>query len=276
MASFRGQTGPAVPGTLLCIFLLRAQAVPKAPPQQPPDAKEVAARLKEAIGGDDPGAAASALDEVGHTADKAVVQAVAKGLEHKDPVVRAAALQALRFNRHESALDALLRARRSKLLLAEPAEAAEYFYALGQKADPRILPVLAEGPRGGEKDDPALRARLLAIGRVRTRAAVETLMAIMTATGGRRGHPYMRELRLSLLVLTGVDKGPETLEWIHWWDESRKTLEVSAVVPPLPKDVADEWKRLWADPFAEPEDAVEQALGGLGGAASGSGTSRPP
>lgn len=241
-------------------------ALAQEPPAPEPAPKEAAAQIAAALKDDDVDAAAAVLDELGRRDAKEIVAAVAPALEHRDPTLRAAALAALRYNPNAAAVDALLRVKKAKAWNEDPEARAEYFYALGQKADARALAILTEDMKSAaKKDDPVMRARVHALGRVRSKAALEALVALLSASGGRSGrHPYWNEIHLALQALTGAEHGEQPNDWIAWWNDAKKDYPLPQDPPKLPPAAAEAWDALWADPYAEPADPVADALGGLG------------
>lgn len=246
-------------------LLLGAGCVVQDPPPEKKELTpaEAAAKISAALKEEDVDAAAAVVDELGHRGAKEVVAAVAPALEHKQPVLRAAALQALRYNPHPGALDALLRVKKSRHIVEDPEQQAAYFYALGQKGDPKALPILTEDSKAaGKKESPVMQARIHALGRIRTQAALEELISMLAATGGRGGrNPFWNDLHLSLQVLAGADHGTEPGDWILWWNDAKKGFAMAKNPPQLPEELAEQWDALWADPYAE--DPLESALGGL-------------
>jgi len=240
------------------------------------DPAAAARRLREVLKEGSPDDALLELEELGRIADRAVVKAVARGVDHADPSVREGALQALRFNPHPEALKALLGLARKKKLMEDPDFAREWYLALGQKGDVKALKPLTDGLRVSRNrvEQDVARMRVLALGRIRDRKAVEALMALLTQSGGRKGrNPYMAEIRVAMFVLTGEDQGPEMLAWIRWWNDNRKKVKVLAKEPEIPdKSIRQRWLEMWQDPLAEPEEedaALDGALEHLGGGDDG-------
>ena len=212
------------------------------------------ADLAEAVKGGEAGPLLEVLTRAGRTADAEVVAGVAGLLKHRHGEVRLGALEALRFNADPAAADALLKAGKDRKLLADPASAEAYYMALGQKADPRAVKLLAKGLTGTEGGDKVVRARILALGRIRTNEAVEELYGVLVSGAGRRAHPQMRELHLALTVLTGAEVESNRNAWQRWWNDHRRDLEVSAELPELERRTQKTWERAWADPRERAKD----------------------
>lgn len=213
------------------------------------DPKLVQAQLQQALASKEVPIVVDGLQRLGRTAADEVVKLVAKALLHKESEVQKAALQALRFNTAPSALAALLSANREKLL-ANDDTAIEFYFALGQKADAKALPILAKGLRI-DKGSKVVAARILAIGRIRSPQAVDELMQLLKSgsTGGKRGrgnNPHMSDLRVALAALTGQDLGGDESAWITWWGEHDEGFELPPSVE-LPKQLSRQWNSLWTE-----------------------------
>jgi HEAT repeat protein len=231
----------------IAIVLLGAALAAQEPAA--PDPKLVLAQLQQALANKEPAIAVDAVQRLGRTADDEVVKLLAKTLQHKEAEVQRAALQALRFNPQPSALTALLAANLEQLL-DDDDTAAEFYFALGQKADQKALPLLSKGLRV-DKGSKVVRARILAIGRIRSPQAVEELMRLLKSGGGggkngRGNNPHMADLRVALAALTGEDFGNDDSAWIHWWGEHDEGYRLPKSVE-LQKQVARQWDSLWTE-----------------------------
>lgn len=279
---------------LLLLPPARLAAPPAAPPlpavqageeQEAPAVApaEAARRIREVLKGGETDDVLLELEELGRIPHRDVVKAVARGIQHEDPAVREAALQALRFNPHPEALKALLGMARRKKLLQDPDFAREWYLALGQKGDARALKPLADGLLVSRNvvEQEVAKARILALGRIRDPKAVEAIMGVLLQGGGKRArHPYMAEIRVAMFVLTGEDQGPDMTAWIRWWNENKRRIRVLPEEPEIPdKAIRRRWREMWRDPLAEEETEeekdVDAALGGalehLGGSVGDAG-----
>lgn len=236
------------------------------PPQEaegaveaPPTPEEAAAAIKEALEGKDFIAIAATVERLGVIEGKEVVKAVAPALKSKDPLVRTAALRALRYNPEPSALAELLKRKADKTILEDPDLAVEYYYALGQSGDPKAIDVLKDDLFSGARGDKVARARIAGLGRIRDLGSVDALMGYMVSGHGFRGGPrYLPDVRLALVVLTGQDFGLDTNAWNAWWGDNKKTLKISDDEWPLPNaKMQRQWQLLWATP-AEKEKARQE------------------
>ncbi|MDP6850846.1 MAG: HEAT repeat domain-containing protein [Planctomycetota bacterium] len=218
--------------------------------------KEAIALLKEGLGGKDYAAQAALLENLGMIPDKGVVKEVAKALKSKDQTVQLAALTALRFNTDSTALKELTKQKKNKKIIDVEELAEEYYYALGQHGDKKAIDILASGLYSGAKNSKIIRARLLSLGHIRHIDSCEALMGLLKSRGGKRGHSMgqMNEFRTAMAVLTGEDKGKNTTDWIQWWNDVKKSLEISEEEWPLEKRGAQrQWQTLWATPQEKEE-----------------------
>ncbi|GAB4138554.1 MAG: hypothetical protein Fur0037_04330 [Planctomycetota bacterium] len=228
---------------------LEPPAAKEQAPAPPQDPAAVLEQLKLAMASREPAIAADAIARLGRTKDVEVVKLVAKALAHKEPIVRKAAIAALRFNEHEKAFDALLHAPRERLL-ADDDVAVDYYLALGQKGDPKALPILTQGLHIG-RGSKVVKARVQAIGRIRTPQAVAELMQFLKSGkgGGRRGgghNPHLADIVLSLAVLTGQTFGNDANAWIRWWADHDEGYKLPAESE-LGKKQGRQWQKLWED-----------------------------
>ncbi len=199
-----------------------------------------------------------AIEAAGLVADKSVVQRLAPGLKHKDPEVRLETIQALRFNTDPEALKELIKGGKNKTLMEHEECAENLFLALGQKADKKALPVLTKNLRITRKTDRPTRARIAALGRIRDEDSVEALIDIMNSGAARRKHPNMREITLSLQVLTGEEIDQRD-DWQRWWNNNKKSFKIQ---PEEGKATSRKARATWKIMWALPEDAelMKEAL----------------
>jgi hypothetical protein len=165
--------------------------------------------------------------------------------------VRAAALEALRYQEHPSAVDALNKCLRKRARRKpEDKELAELFGAVGQHGDASSLELLCGGTLDRTREH-STRARIQALGRVRDPRSVAELIALMNKAGGGRGgagNLFDRDFRLALWALTGTDEGGARESWMRWWNDNKKSLELPEAPPDEPRALAAQWRRLWAPP----------------------------
>jgi len=215
------------------------------------EAKEVSVRLE-------------AAKEALKTSCEEVAKALAKyGLRDKEVNVRQAAIDSLGHMRVPAALKALLdhggRAKRD--LEDDPATHILLIKSIGRHEAEGAIPYLTKD-LFSVKDRRVVQARILSLGRVRSLKSVEALISMSRKAGGRRGNsPHGEDLRLALCMLTGVDNGPQSSKWNDWWNDNKKTLEISKEPAPLPRALAKQWDRYWADPKEKADEGEGEGDG---------------
>lgn len=229
---------------------------PRQAQREPPSAEEVEhalERLEQAFSKQgDSAARVEALERAADVPDARVVAWIAKGLADRDGAVVIQAVETLRVMDHPDALELLHRtARRDRRLKKDPELHARVLKAIGQHASPASIDVLTDGIFASQSRA-VVEARILGLGRIRTRESVETLINLMNRTSYQKAAPYMNDMRLSLLVLTGTDEGRSRDAWMRWWNENKRTLEVSASPPKLPRADQMRWNRYWGLSGREP------------------------
>ncbi|MGB0685991.1 MAG: HEAT repeat domain-containing protein [Planctomycetota bacterium] len=215
--------------------------------------------MKEAAKAKDPTVLEATLASVGRIGDKAVVKEIAKSLKSKQEAVALAAITALRWNEHADAIDALLKAAKDKKLMAIEKLAIELTYALGQKADTKALKALTDGYTVTAKGlGDLMKAKTLALGRIRDKAAVEAILDFINSGARRRGERRMpQDALIALHVLTGQEPGKQVSDWMDWWYEEKGSLKIHAEEWPLPDGRAQrQWDRLWEDPETRSPDSA--------------------
>jgi hypothetical protein len=224
------------------------------PAEEGPSAALVAetqAALEEAFRSDDVKRIQGALEAAQAVPHPAVVELVASRLRDERKEVRLATLTALRWMEHRDALEALQRLHGERKWLADPELALALLRGIGQHADPSSIRVLAHDPFD-PPDHVCWRARIFGLARIRTRPALEALFTILGATGGgageRRVAPLMGDVRIALILLTGVDQGLSPELWERWWRQNKKDFRLAPEPPLLPKELRAEWDKFWGLP----------------------------
>lgn len=239
---------------LLCLLLYTSDAgraqepVPALESAQEPSPELVArtdAALDEAFASRDLERIQTALAGAQTVPHATVVRRIVAGLEDERREVQLEVLQTLRWNAHPAALEALHRLARDKKRMKTPEFAAAVLRAIGQHAQPSSIAILARDPFEPQ-DHACRRARLFGLGRIRTRASLEALLGILAVSENgaphlRRIRAQMNDARIALILLTGVDQGLEPEAWESWWRRSKKTFEVPAKEPALPKEMRLQW-----------------------------------
>lgn len=232
--------------TLPALFVPPVQGTPPKAPDS--DAVKVAVTtLKEAFAQGDAGPRIRAIEGAAGLADPEVVRQLGRGLGDKDVAVQKAAIEALRFNRHEKACDELLARAKSKAAKDDLPLYATLIRAIGQHGDPRSIEILSENPWSAP-DAQVIQARILGLGRVRTKEAVKALTDLMEVAGYARVQPFMKDFRLALWSLTGVDQGEARDLWLQWFRENRSNLKIAADAGAEPKELSRRWQVYWAEP----------------------------
>lgn len=258
-----------LPLLLTGALLLPLQEKEKEPQKEPPAPAEIArveAALDQALRAGELPLIQAALEAAQSVPDAGVVRRVLRALEDERREVKLAALQTLRWMEHAEALEALHRLARERKHLKDIVVAAAVLRAIGQHGSPRSVEILARDPFDPE-DLHCLRARILGLARIRTVEAVEALVGFLGYPGGgpnsdgRRIHPYMGDVRMGLMLLTGVDHGNSAALWERWWRENKKTLDLPASPPKLPKEMREVWERFWGLPQTYERDRRREDRG---------------
>lgn len=236
---------PASAGTILRVSI---------PPcsRQAPDAAAVAEQLRQAF---DEGSAPQrilALKASANHADAAVVTQARRGLEDRDVDVRLAAYDALGRNSHGQAFEALLahqRVKRKELRSLER-DLPALLIALARRGDARALAPLTDDVQA-QRLVATIRARLLGLARIRSKASVEALMKLADEVGFVDMHNHLEDFRLALVVLSGVDHGRSLDAWRAWWLGVKEHFAPPERAPELVAKDAARWREFWRE--APPE-----------------------
>lgn len=203
-------------------------------------ALEAAAKANDAV------AYAKTLRESVDAVDKRVIGAVAKGLEHKDAAVGAAAVDTLGRMRHPESTQALASYYKSekKALTDDEPRLAELLKALGRLGDPKGIETLVDHPFAA-KTYPVIQARLLGLGNIRDAKAVDALFGLLEKVAERDLDRYMADIRLALVQLSGQDLGDDPRQWKTWWQDAKKGYQVTPDAKPLPDAMRARWNEYW-------------------------------
>lgn len=235
-----------------------ADPVTRAPDDEvakPPSKEEIArslAALKEAYAQETTDLVVGALQTwEGVPAAEIVAELVDVGLDHDEQPVVIGTIEALGHLQHPDALEALhkfLKRNAKRLRGREGApEFAPLLMAIGRHAneasiEPLVDDIFLEPTRE------VVRARLMSLGNIRSPRSVEALCDLMRKVDRRKVQPYANDLRLALVVLTGVDRGTDLDRWVQWWNENKKSLEVLEKPPQMPEELQTRWDRYWGKP----------------------------
>jgi hypothetical protein len=220
------------------------------PPAQAPDpakAKAAVAELDKAFKDGDAPARVKAIQSGAQVVDAEVIDRIAKGMRDKEMDVQKAAIEALRFMDHPSAVKCLEEApKREPRITKDVGLYAAVLRAVGQHGSPTSIDVLTED-FWSDQDRGLMEARIFGLGRIRTKASVEKLIDLMKTRGPHKIQPQMQLFRTSLVALTGADQGASQEGWLAWWNDNKGKLEVAPKAGPLPKPLQGNWDAYWGD-----------------------------
>jgi hypothetical protein len=234
--------------------LLQEPAKPAAP--DPARVKAALVELKEAFAKPDAGPRLRAIEAAAPLADADVVDWIARGLRDKDLQVQRAAIEALRFNEHPRALDPLHAQARQPAAQKDATGYAALLRAIGQHGSSASIAILTDGV-WAVQDAGVIEARILSLGRIRTKESVKALIDLTEVAGPNKIQPFMPSFRLALCALTGADQGASRDLWLAWWRENKDALKVAPEQGPMPKELERRWHRYWAPPGAEEKDGKD-------------------
>lgn len=176
---------------------------------------------------------------------KALALQLKKSLKSKSPKLVAAALQGLRWMRHPSALKVLQVAHASeKSLLRDASHHLALIKAIAQHGDKSSIRLLSQ-EIFAHKDGKIVQARIYGLGMIRHKDSLEALFKLMSTNAPKKVQQHMVLLRTSLMMLTGVDKGPRMEEWQAWWSAHERGFEMQPRSKLIPPKILDHWTRYW-------------------------------
>ncbi|MFT5291190.1 MAG: HEAT repeat protein [Planctomycetota bacterium] len=225
-----------------------SQAEDEGPSEE--DIAKAVANLKAAIKGREEEAIVNACAAGALVPHDDVVQQLVKVLElrRKDEEakpLRQAALEALGEIGLPSSLKALHKAfRKSKDLRKDPELSVLLLRSIANHEDPSSIEVFGEGLDSTPSKE-ALRARILGLARIRTKESIDALVNLMNRSTKNRRVLQMEDFRLAFAVLTGIDRGKDATAWMRWWNDAKKTFEVSPEMGELPKALMQRWRSFW-------------------------------
>jgi hypothetical protein len=176
-----------------------------------------------------------------------IVKAVGKALADADVGVRVEAIEALARAKHGSALELLLAYHKEhrKALRADEVVLPKLLRAIARSGDERAVDVLADDVQGQLK--PAtLSARILGLGRVRSKRAADALVRVMGTIGFAEQQRHLEDFRLTFVVLTGSDQGRTFEAWSSWWSKNRESFALPRETPKLSAADQERWNAYWA------------------------------
>lgn len=194
-----------------------------------------------------------------------VVELLEDGVDDKQHEVRLAALDVLGLIDHADAMKYLAKlAKKDKRLQKDEELAAQLFKSLGRYGDEGNLDLFTKGILNTQGK--VFQARVLALGKIRTKESVEELLGIMNGGGGggrlgAKSIAYMDQLRLSLHALLGEDAGATRDKWQAWWNANRRDLEVRPEEPELEGQLGRRWERYWSQDTRDTGEEQEDERG---------------
>lgn len=237
---------PTLFAALLAVLPIQGPAA-KRPAPDPAVVEAARTELARAFDAGEAGERVRALEAHGRVDDAKVAALAAKGLRAGEPEVRKAAVLALRFSPHEDALLALHAfAKQDRALRKDPSLYAETLRAIAWHGEESSIPVLVEDLWTATEYE-VIRARILGLGRIRSTKSIEALIDLLKVAGPRKTDPYLQEFRTSLIVLTGVDRGPSQEGWFAWWNDNKRALRVTEAPAELPKLLQVGWDHYWGE-----------------------------
>ena len=240
----------------VCLAPLAAQDKPRdakeaAPAVSAEQAAAAAKTLKEALASAEIPARVNALREAGAVDHDEVARVAGGALTEKDESVRIAAAQALGGMTCKESLIALHRGAEKEKNVKDSKVAAALFKAIGQHADPSSISVIVNEPLKNMDAD-VVRARVFALGNIRSKKSVEELMQLMLLGNPTPGQDsaYMPTFRVALARLTGTDQTTNKDLWQTWWRENKARFEVAAEPGEMPAELQTVWNEYWGVPAA--------------------------
>jgi hypothetical protein len=217
----------------------------KPPTLDPERVKAAVADLDKAFKEPEARTRIQAIERNASVLDPQVIDRIARGLRDREADVKRSAIEALRGMDHAAAVKELeVAAKTEKPLREDPVLYAALVRAIGQHASKTSIAVLCEDV-GSLPDREVVRARILALGRIRDARSVEALIGMMRIAGPGKVDEVMEDFRLSLAVLTGVDQGASPAKWTDWWNGNKGKIEVKPEPPRLSRQLQSRWDVYW-------------------------------
>lgn len=234
----------------LLLALVATAATPAQAQKAAPDPKLVAAAVSEIEtalkDAKTPEEKVAAIKKNTAVLDAKVAGAIEKGLRDKAAPVQAAAADALGCMPLPEALEALHKFYKSevKRLKDDQALMPVVIKAIGRQANEKSVDLLSDDIFM-QRTFPAIQARVLSLGNIRSKKSLDALFAMMNKVGTNQLDTYMETVRLALMRLTGTDQGPSSQAWMTWWRGAEKGFDISKVEPKLPEAQAKAWDEYW-------------------------------
>jgi HEAT repeat protein len=204
---------------------------------------ELTAAFKE---GKTPEERVAAIKKNREVIEAKVVSAIEKGLKDKSPEVQAATVDALGRMPHPDALEALHKFFKSdKQRLKDDEKLLPLlFKSIGRHGSEKSVEILSGDPFL-QRSFPAIQARVMSLGNIRSKKSVEAILDMMNKAGVVEVNDYQLLFRQALLRLTGTDRGPDSALWQKWWQDNKTKFEVQKEVPKVPELAEKLWNEYW-------------------------------
>jgi HEAT repeat protein len=178
--------------------------------------------------------------------DAKVAGAIEKGLRDKAAPVQAAAADALGRMPLPDALEALHKFYKSevKRLKDDQTLMPVVIKAIGRQANEKSVDLLSDDIFM-QRTFPAIQARVLSLGNIRSKKSIDALFTMMNKVGTNQLDTYMEPVRLALMRLTGTDQGPSSQAWMTWWRGAEKGFDIAKVEVKLPEAQTKAWDEYW-------------------------------
>jgi hypothetical protein len=231
---------------LLFVLSLSVAAVPQTPaPSEAQRVKAAVADLEKAFKDGQSADRIRAIREHDQILDPQVIHEISRGFQDRDVEVQRATIEALRFMNHPEALKELEgAAQKEEPLRKDPELYAALLKAIGQHGNPSSIPILKDC-LWAVRDREVIRARLFGLAHIRTEASIDAVITMMRAGGRMVMAPFMEDIRLALVMLTGVDQGRSQDLWDAWWNDNRTKFKVDPKPPVIAKPLQKAWDNYW-------------------------------
>ncbi|QDU69259.1 hypothetical protein [Engelhardtia mirabilis] len=232
----------------LALLVSLAPAQEETPPPTPEQVELAVSAIESGLEEHDLEATLAAIEAAKTVPHEDVTEALGEAARTPELEIGVAALDALGRIEHDSAVAELKKVRKkAKKLLDEEAWAIELWRAMGRRGDAELIDELADGSVTAQhfKVD---RARILALGKIRSPKSVEALMDLMKRIAIKEVNGFMDPFRASLGALTGQDAGHNRPLWQAWWNDNKRSLalpEEEAVIEN--KKIRVVWEGFWKD-----------------------------
>ncbi|MHC4924006.1 MAG: HEAT repeat domain-containing protein [Planctomycetota bacterium] len=245
---------------------LAAISLPAGAQDMEDTADAAVADLKEAFKSGDEDDQYDALRAARSVTGKKVTAAISRGLNSKSRPVKQRTIRILGKRRDEESLKALHALYKGDRRLSRDEETfALVLKEIGRHGDPSSLAVLAHKPFKNLTIASGI-ARIYGASRIRTNQSLAAVMEGRRKGGGelnrgRRnktgGSRFDAHFRVTLAVLTGVDKGNAREDWEAWWRDNKKTFKVSPERPEIPASLQSAWEQYWGESYGKGKAAVD-------------------